>query len=225
MNTLRAFVLLLFSLPAVAAVAAGPQRNLLVELRWVESSLSAAALAGVREGATVVGTAGSVSPRPGATLSTQRRATQEQAIQRLLVLNGQSASVSLSEQVPLQWLDYAVQLPSGQPTNLAQARVLAAPRTTMVEQTRAFFVTALWPGGTQPVRVTLRATAPQGSVDQAGQPGQAEVLSTVQLPLGDWLTVARSGASVQRPQPGVLSSRDAEGQTSRELQLRVSLAP
>jgi len=204
---------------AMAREAAGPPRNLLVELRWVESTLSGSALSGVREGAVVLGTAGSVSPKPGLTLSTRRGPVlQEQnAIQRLLVLNGRAASVSLSEQQPLQWLDYAVQSEPGQP-GLAGARVTARSRTAWVEQTRSFTVTPHWPGGRQPVTVELKAMNPEGS-------GQAQLFSTVQLALDEWLTVARSGASVQRAQPGVLSSRDAEAQTSRELQLRVSLAP
>jgi len=213
----KQLITLALALLSLSAQAAGPQRNLLVELRWVESSVSGAALSGVREGAVVVGTAGSVSPRVGgSSLSTQRRGEALDAIQRLLVLNGRPAGVSLAEQVPMQWLDYAVELP--QPGQRGQPRFLAAPRTQLVERTRGFVVTPDWPGGEQPVRVEFRAMAPEGG-------GQAQVHGAVQVALGDWITVARSGAAVQRPEAGVVSSRDAEPQSSRELQIRVSLPP
>ncbi len=200
------------------ASAAGPARNLEIELRWVESSVSGAALAGVRDGAVVIGTAGSVSPKPLITLSTRRPDEADAPAQRIIVMNGKSASISMSEQTPVQWVDYGVQLPAGQTTSTANARVTAVPRTRMVERTRGFVVTPQWPGGKQPVQVELKATRPQGDE------GQTLVFSTVQVPLGDWITVARSG-SLHPPQPGVVSSSDAEGQVSRELQLRVSLAP
>ena len=52
------------------AHAQGPKQNLQVELRWVESELSGATVAGLRDGSTVVSTGGSVSARePGRTLA------------------------------------------------------------------------------------------------------------------------------------------------------------
>jgi hypothetical protein len=165
----------------------------------------------------VVGTAGSVSTKPQITLSTRRTEDANGQAQRILVMNGKSASVSMSEQTPVQWLDYAVDLPAGQ-TSANSARILAAPRTRLVERTRGFVVTPSWPGGTQPVQIEVKAMRPQGD-------GHAQVFSTVQVALGEWITVARSGEALRPPEPGVTSSRDAEGQVSRELQLRVSLAP
>lgn len=232
MNRRRPLLLLaaaLLTMTTTAAVArepaALPRRNLRVELRWVESSLSGAALAGVREGAVVVGTSGSVSPRPGGvTLGTRALDAEPSPIERLLVLNGQSASVQLNEQQPLQWLEYGVELPAagragGSSGNSANgARVYAAPRSTLVERQRGFSVSPRWPGGRAPVQLELRAMAPD-------ERGQAQVVTTVQLGLDEWLTVARSGSPPPRPQPGVLSTRDVEARPGRELQLRVSLAP
>ncbi|MEJ5999589.1 hypothetical protein [Paucibacter soli] len=224
----RLLVLLtgLLALPAWAAE--GPRQNLWVELRWVESSVSGAAVAGVREGAVVVGTAGSVSPRGAVELSTRRRDEgEEQAQQRLLVLNGHSASVQHGELAPVEWLDYGVQadLNAGQ---AQPGKVYAVPRMSVVErETRGFTVSPHWPGGSQPVRVELKAQdlAPAGPGAHAGAAARQQVLSTVQVPLGDWVTVARSGQDLQRQQRGVLSSRDAEARGQRELQLRVQLAP
>jgi hypothetical protein len=211
---------------ARAAEPAGPRQNLLVELRWVESQFSGAALAGVRQGAVVVGTAGSVSPKPAITLSTRRQEDEQSGqIQRVVVLNGYQASVLLSETQLLQWLDYGVELRDIRGAGGGEgdrARIQAQTRSVPVERRRGFALTPQWPGGRQPVRVELRAL---GNAGPQGQGAQTELLSTVQVPMGDWMTVARSGAATRTPQPGVISSSDAESQSSRELQLRITLAP
>lgn len=223
---------LLLALPAASALArdpAGPQRNLLVELRWVESTVSAEAVAGVRDGAIVVGTAGSVSPRGSVTLSTENREDRQAAMQRLVVLNGYSASVNLGEKVPVQWLDYAVDLPAAAPASGSSggrgARIVAAPRTTLVDQSRGFTVSPHWPGGSQPVRVEFHAQDLTPGAQGGSASAQAQVLSTVQMPMGEWTVVARSGKQLHASETGVLRSRDAQGVTTRELQLRVSVAP
>jgi hypothetical protein len=230
MNSRRHLVFLALLLTGLARAAepAGPRQNLLVELRWVESRLSGSALAGVREGAVVVGTAGSVSPRAQTGLSTRRLEDEGGQFQRVVVLNGYSASVLLSETQLLQWLDYGVEFRGQSRVDGERARIQAQTRSLPVERQRGFSLTPHWPGGRQPVRVELRALGSAGQQGQQGQQGQGaqtEILSTVQVPLGDWMTVARSGPAARAPQPGVISSSDAETQSSRELQLRVNLAP
>lgn len=224
--------LLAGALPAALAQPpkSGPQRNLWVELRWVDSSISAAAVAGVREGARELGTG-----RPGLARETEAQRTEQQ-LQRVLVLNGEQASLQLSETLPLQWLELsAVAAGSGpqgpgQPGRLG-GKVRAESRSAWIEQTRGFTLRPFWPGGAQPVRVELQAQGPAAGdaagPQAAGQPAaRSETLrSTVSLPLGSWLTVARSGARLQTQERGVLSSRDAEQLGQRELQLRVELAP
>jgi len=227
---MRRFVLhaLLLALPAGAVLArdpTGPQRNLLVELRWVESTVSAAAVAGLREGAVVVGTAGSVSPRGSVTLSTQSQQDKQDAIQRLLVLNGHSASVSLGESTPVQWLDYVVDLPASGSSAGRGARLLAAPRTSLVESSRSFSVSPHWPGGAGPVRVEFSAQDMTAGTQGLPASEQTRVLSTVLMPMHEWTVVARSGKQLQASERGVLRSRDAESVVTRELQLRISLAP
>jgi hypothetical protein len=70
-------------------------------------------------------------------------------------------------------------------------------------------------------RLSTVAPAAQAGVP----PPRSEISSTVQLPLDQWFTVARQGGAARRSEPGVLSTRDAEGASGRELQMRVSLAP
>lgn len=203
-------LLLASTLAPLRALAAPPAVTLLVELRWVDSQLPPAAQAGVRDGAVVVGTAGTVSPRgPGVVTSTAQSAPQP--AQRLLVSNGQRAALQLATREPLQWVDAVVELdPSG-----SQRRIHASPRPPERRVSQSFSVTPTWPGGRAPVRVEF-------SVDDDGNAFQ----STLDLTLQRWQTVARSGGGAASPAPrGTFSSRDAAGQAERELQLRVSVQP
>lgn len=202
---------LLLTLLPLSAVAAPPAVVLMVELRWVDSHLPPAAQAGVRDGAVVVGTAGSVSPRgPGVVTSTAQPLPQ--TVQRLRVQNGQRAALRLTTREPLQWVDAVVQL---DPATRAPQRVYASPRSGERLTTQSFTVTPSWPGGQAPVHVEFDIELD----DQALQ-------SALDLPLERWQTVARSGGATTQPAArGSISSRDAAGQPERELQLRVSIQP
>lgn len=227
MRTLVLTLLLLLSgLPSGASAEALPRKNLWVELRWIETQVSAAAVAGVRDGAVVLGTTGSISPRGQVVLGTDKRESSVQAMPRLLVLNGTHASVQLSEMTAVQWLDYGVEAsPSTRGMPTTDARVYAVPRSTLSTLTRSVSISPRWPGARQPVTVELRSQIDQAAAEPGSAMQQALLLSTVQLPLGEWLTIARSGASLQVQQRGTLSTRDAEPSVLRELQLRVDLAP
>jgi hypothetical protein len=201
----------LLTLLPLSAAAAPPAVAFVVELRWVDSHLPPAAQAGVRDGAVVVGTAGTVSPRgPGVVTSTGQQVPQ--TVQRMLVQNGQRAALRLTTREPLQWVDTVVQL---DPATRSPQRLYASPRSGERRSTQSFAVTPTWPGGKALVRVEFDIDID----DQALQ-------STLQLPLERWQTVARSGGSMTQPAPrGTVSSRDAAGQPERELQLRVSIQP
>lgn len=204
--------LLLIVLP-LSVAAAPPVVQLVVELRWVDSVLPPAAQAGVRDGAVVIGTAGSVSPRgPGVVTATA--STAAAPVQRLQVLNGQRASLRLTTREPLQWVDAVVELdPSAGPASTPR-RVYASPRQGERLASQSIAVTPTWPGGRAPVCVVF-------SVDT----DDAAIQSTLDLPLERWQTVARSGAPVTPASRGTLGSADAAGQPARELQLRVSVQP
>ncbi len=230
------------SLAPSRALAAGPRQNLQVELRWVESELSPAAVSGLRDGGTAVSTGGSVSARGGVSLSTENREQRQQLFPRMLVLNGAQASFTMTEATPVQWVDVAVDRQQG-----AQDRVVVVPRQGVAERVRGFSVKPNWPGGRSPVNVEVRATdqaqQPQGQYgsqygtagmgsagygSSSGDPQQrpsTDVLSTVQAPLGVWVTIARTGGAATPSPRGTYSTRDAEVQKLRELQLRVEVAP
>jgi hypothetical protein len=220
---------LLLALPAASVQARdpqGPQRNLLIELRWVESNISADLVKGVREGAVIHATTGSVSPRGSVSLSTQGGEDRQDRIKRLLVLNNHSASVELGERSAVQWLDYALDLPlAASGAAAATARITAVPRTKPVEPSRSFSVTPHWPGGAQPVRVEFSLQELSSDAEGSREQSRFRLLSTVQLPLAQWAVVARSDGIVSASEAGVLRSSDARDVRTRELQMRVSLAP
>ncbi len=187
------------------ATATPPAVTLLVEWRWVDSELTPAAIVGVRDGAVVVGTAGSVSPRGAVVTSSAPPAAP--LVQQLMVLNGERASVRLDTREPLQWVEAVVELG-------ARPRIHALPRQRERLGVERFEVTPTWPGGRAPVRVAF-------STEQDGR----AVESTQLLPLQRWQAVARSGGPGVGAPRGTLSSRDAEARPQRELQLRISLQP
>lgn len=222
---------------AVLALAAGlasavhaqslPRQNLWIELRWVEQDLSGAAVAGVRDGSVVVSTGGTVTARGGVALSTQTRSQRMEAMPRVMVLNGAQAGITLNDLTPVQWVDVAVDRRPGQPD-----QVFVSPRQGVHERIRGFSVLPRWPGGQQPVTVEVRtrdqstgAPPPMSSPSPEGSGSPAaEVVSTVQAPLGQWVTIARSGQVQTGGARGSYSTRDAEVQRLRELQIRVDAA-
>jgi len=220
----RRFALALLGLTGLGAVGAEerlPAVNLIVELRWVNSAASPAALAAARDGAVVAGTAGSFSPRGAVVVGTEGSAGQNiEGEQRLLVLNGHRASVQLSRSEPLQWVDTTVEIAPGAAVG-GPHRVYASPRQGEHLSRQSFAVTARWPGGGQPVRVEFSAVGRPGGAEAQ----TTELQSTLLLPLNAWQTVARSGAANPGAGRATVSSGDAAAGTQRELQIRVSPAP
>jgi hypothetical protein len=144
--------------------------------------------------------------------------TQPQAAllapQQVQVRNGAKASLKLGQAMPVQWVQSATTgaLGSG-----------VKQKVTWFEAGQSLHVQPRWPGGKQPV--ALEVEVQSASVqEQPGAPlptqSRSQVVTTVSAPLGQWVTVASTGAA---PQPGVYGSQSA-AQTRRLLQLRV-LAP
>lgn len=202
-------LLLTAALLSGVAQAAPPAVTFVVELRWMDRPVPAAAIAGVRDGAVVVGTAGTVAPG-GAGTVTATAPAELPAGPRLLVLNGQTASTRLTSREPLQGVDAVVDLASNGSVRGIRALAPAGERVTA----RGFTVTPTWPGGRAPVRVSF-------SVDDDAQQWQ----STLDLPLNRWQVIARTGGGAAAAPRGTLRSGDAAAAPERELQLRVSIQP
>ncbi len=208
--------------------AAGlPLRNLLVELRQGEATRFEADEAGVGSGSFVVGADGRASARVGVTLEARGRDATADAVLRVQVINGGRAALRVGASVPLQWLEW-VATPAGP---------IAIVGSQRVETGRGFVVRPRWPGGDAPVTVELHSESatlatgglpsrhapdgqplPDGAVDRSG------LLTTLQLPLGQWVTVASSGSDERRPpQRDALSVRSLAREQREIVQLRITL--
>jgi hypothetical protein len=187
---------------ALPTLAQLPNRNLTVELRQVE------------EGA---GSGYSVSTQ------TQDALMREQSVH---VRNGEKATLMVSKAMPLQW----VQSVSVQSAALSASGATASSTGGRVknglvwlEAGQSLKVQPSWPGGKQPVRVEIAvesATVSQRTGTELPDQSKGQLATTLSLPLGQWVTVASSGAG---PQPGTYSSQPSAA-NQRLLQVRV-LAP
>jgi hypothetical protein len=152
----------------------------------------------------------------------QVAATQSQGAwltpQQVQVRNGSQASFRLSQAIPLQWVQ------SVTAHNLHQRGGASGLEhgVTWVQAGQRLSVRAHWPGGKQ--AVTLELTVQSASVPAGATAGglasqtHSELATTVSAALGQWMTVAVSGAHAA---PGVYGS-EASSANRRLLQIRVS---
>lgn len=202
-----------------------PLRNLLVEVRHGDAARFEQRAAGVDSAGVVVGSDGSVRGSAQVTLGDTRSEGRGNANQQLTVLNGREAMLHVGATVPLQWLEWAWS---------PQGPVLIGG-SQLVDTGRQVAVRPSWPGGSAPVTVEVRTEAaalaaggmrpryapdgqplPQGSIERAG------TLTTLSMPLGEWVTVARSGDEAARSERGVASTREAASSRAYVVQMRVS---
>ncbi len=175
--------------PPTTGGAALPARDLVLELREVEEG----------GGGYAVGT------RPQAPLM---------APQQLQVRNGSQARLSFAQATPLQWVQ-SVQAPGALTGAGVQQGLI------WLQAGQSLQLRPRWPGGQRPATVEVEVQT--ASVHQ--QPGRelptqerSSLDTPGQAPLGQWVTMARSGRSTP---PGSYSS-DAATQRPRLLQLRVT---
>ncbi|WP_290874842.1 hypothetical protein [Aquabacterium sp.] len=116
-------------------------------------------------------------------------------------------------------------------TRSSQQGVQAWAQTAWLDLGQGLTVRPRWPGGQALVRVELEARSRQagnaagryGAMAPDGQVMQTEVATTLAVPLGQWVVVARSGGQGQRSETGTLSTRSLDEADSRLLEIRVSL--
>lgn len=202
-----------------------PVRNLLVEVRQGDASQFDERSAGISGAGVVIGSDGRVAAQGGVGASVRSRDAARDTVQQIRVLNGGQAALRVGVSVSLQWLEWAW---------TPQGPVLVGGRQ-WVDTGRGVVVRPSWPGGDAPATVEIRSEAaglvPGGAPSRYAPDGQplpdgavdrASVLTTVQLPLGEWLTIARSGDAAQATERGVLSTRDVARERQQLLQIRIS---
>jgi hypothetical protein len=198
--------------PGSAAVAL-PVRNLVVEVRQSDQAQGQERGGGLDGGSVVIRSDGRAQGSAGVTLQSRSQSRTAGVTQQVRVLNGARASVRLAQALPLQWWQ-VVWTPQGPQ---------ALPSTQWAEAVRGFVVQPAWAGGEQPVRVEISTEggAP-GRVLDGSPPPASRVLTTVEVPLGQWVTVASSSDATQSSERGVLSSREARRTQQLVVELRVT---
>jgi hypothetical protein len=181
------------------ALAQPPQRDLTIELRQVEEG----------DGAGY-----SVSTQPQKALMTP---------QQVQVRNGEKAILRLGQSIPMQWVHSV----SAQSASLATSGASASSRGGSVKNAitwmaagQSITLRPRWPGGKQPVTVEVEVqTASVGERTGTELPTQSrsQLATTVSVALGQWVTIAATGASAQA---GAYSS-EGSSDARRLLQLRV----
>jgi type II secretory pathway component GspD/PulD (secretin) len=104
------------------------------------------------------------------------------------------------------------------------------PQTVWIDVGQGIDVTPRWSGGRDVVvdiEARLRQPVQPGSaygaqLDPDGQTRRTELASTLSVPLGEWVVVARNGGRSQRAQSGTLSTRDVDEGQSEQLEIRVT---
>ncbi len=199
------------------AQAAPPQRNLIVEMRVSEDRFDVQRQA---QGAVVIDSRGGRAGA-GASVGVQAGSSRQglNETQRVLVLNGGRATLHMGQSVPVDGLEIWW-TPWGPG---------AALRSQWIELQNGLEARPSWPGGEAPVTVEVAAQrsapaapVPDGTATARGTlPAQWTLMTTVQAPLGEWVTVAQ----VAGRQAATVSSGFGASTSSRQrsLQLRVSL--
>lgn len=190
MKRVTRFSFFLAVLAASALVrAAPPERDLLLEVRQIEEGSSGYV----------------VSTRPQAPMLPP---------QQVQVRNGREARIRYAQSIPLQWVQ-AVQA-AGPMTGAGVKQGLV-----WLQAGQSLVLRPRWPGGQQAATVEVEMqTAAVETRPGADLPTQqrSELATTVRAPLGQWVTIARSG---QVAPQGSYSS-EAASQRPRLLQLRVT---
>lgn len=203
----RAVAALLLAASGLAhAQAALPLRNLLVELRQSDEASLQRESAGA--GAVVIGSDGRVSG--GVTIGAQTRSRDAagDSVQQLRVLNGGRGSLRLARAEPLEFVQ-VWWTPQG---------VQAMPATVWAETGRGFVVQPRWPGGAAPVTVEVSAEGGSGT----GAAERSQLLTTLQLPMGEWVTIASSAATRSSERSGAATRDIGTRRSAFVVQMRVT---
>ncbi len=209
-----------------------PQRNLLVEWRVGGESASTQRQAGIEVGRVIIDSRRGVIGQAGITAGTVRTESQGSSVQQVMVLNGGRARLYMGRSQSVTGWQFAFSPTAAQQgqTSFGSPGVTALPQTFWIDVGQGIHVTPRWSGG-RDVVVDIEAQSRQpvqagsaygGQLDPDGQTRRTELASTVSVPLGEWVVVARNGGRVQRSQSGTLSTRDVDDSQSEQLEIRVT---
>lgn len=207
------------------AQAPAPAVNLLVELRFVADG---GELPRSGRGSVTVGTQGSTPLSGSVTVTTSTTTAQrDDSLLQLRVLNGARAQLRLSQLVPVSRVQWRWR---GQPGAGSAASGAGLIETTQwVDTARGMLLRPSWPGGAAPVRlevaVEVPGEAPRDPAGHAAGPRQLQLETTVELPLGEWFVLGRTGRAAAAADNALTVSTAARGEPGQgRIEVRV-LAP
>ena len=130
--------------------------------------------------------------RAGVSVGTRGAEQGAEEGQRLVVLNGSTASVQLAQSQPWQFVQAAWQGGAA-----SSPRGGVAMGTQWLTSGQSLMVRPRWNGGTAPVSVELQADAAEPVAEEGRT--QQRLSTTLQLPLDRWTTVAeRAGGGARQ---------------------------
>lgn len=197
--------------------AAGPT-NLLVQWRISDSAQSQGTEAQVGAG--------------GWSVSTRQAQSQQGRTQSVMVLNGGRAKLYFGQTVSHTSWQVLLSAKPGQGD--AQAQLI--PQTQWIDLGQGLQVRPRWKGGAAPVELEIEAQSrtPVGAVGLAqplapdGQTQRQEMSTTISVPMGQWVVVARNQGQASQGQQGVgrrhtWSTSELDQQQGDQIEVRVSL--
>ncbi len=180
-----------------------PLRNLLIEVRQVQTEDGQQAVVDLQVGRV---TGGLAQGRSSGT-----------AVQQILILNGRPTRIAGQTQTPLRLMQSFVR----------NGQIVTTQGTVLIEAGTGFSALPRWDGGDMVeielnTQQALRPLFPQvGAVN--APPAQSSTGSSMLLPLGEWMTVAETEQNLQNNQQSLRGAQLQSGLTRTEVQLRVSL--
>jgi hypothetical protein len=188
-----------------------PLRNLLIEVRQVQSGTSQQSGLGAQGGVRLESD-GQIALQ-GQLLARQQQTQQSAtALQQVLVLNGRSADIALRNSSPVRLLQSFVR----------NGRVVVTQGVAFLQSGTGFVATPRW-DGTELVELTLSAQQAISQANRSQGVAQSNTSSTLAVPLGEWTTVAQTDSAGDSATQSLGGNVSASDQRSTEIQVRITL--
>lgn len=185
-----------------------PLRNLQIEVRQLRDN---------RQLQNTLGASGTVLLQPGQsggrvniTAQNSQHNDSGELVQRLLVLNGRSANIMLGNSVPLRLLQNFVH----------KGQVRYGSSTVLVDANSGFSAKPLWHGADS---TELELAAVQSTGRTALLPATFNVVTTLVVPLNEWVAVAQSDEASANSNSGLFNSGQSAARSALTVQVRISV--
>lgn len=200
------------------------QGNLLVAWRVQSQSEGLRTRPPVQGGQVVIDSRQGVSGRVVIQSSTRQITQGLQGFQQVMVMNGGQARINVSQQTPFTTWNW---IGSGSQGGLLQSPSAGLVADTVwVDSGSGLRVRPQWAGGSSLVQVELEAESalPRGpGADPNLPPPQLSTSTSLSVPLGQWVTIARTQQQMDSSQGGGRFSTTRQRDDSAVLEIQVSL--